>query len=214
MALFRGRAGGAIECADQPPAPQLPPSCAPAPTGSSAALPDRALNVREAERETAISQLFELHYASMLRLAALLGAEEEAEDIVAEAFCELHRRWSRLRDPEAATAYLRSTVINLVRQGIRSRRRWRQALGREQLNRVIHIASAEQQALIRDDQRAIVAALRNLPERQREALVLRYWLGLSEAEIASAMGISPGAVKSHTSRGMAGLRRAMEEGSG
>ncbi|MEH1127582.1 sigma factor-like helix-turn-helix DNA-binding protein [Micromonospora sp. CPCC 206061] len=62
-----------------------------------------------------------------------------------------------------------------------------------------------------DDQRALVAALKELPTRQREALVLRHWLGLREAEIAAAMGISCGAVKSHTSRGMAALTRVLEE---
>jgi RNA polymerase sigma factor (sigma-70 family) len=75
---------------------------------------------------------------------------------------------------------------------------------------VEHLGSAESEALLRDDQRALVEALKELPERQREALVLRYWLGLKENEIAAAMKISAGAVKSHTARGMATLTRVME----
>jgi RNA polymerase sigma factor (sigma-70 family) len=57
---------------------------------------------------------------------------------------------------------------------------------------------------------AVVAALRELPTRQREALVLRYYLDLSESEIADAMGISRGAVKSHAARGIAALRTTLE----
>ncbi len=72
------------------------------------------------------------------------------------------------------------------------------------------VGSAEAEAVLRDDQRALVEAVKLLPPRQREALVLRYWLDLREAEIAVAMGISQGAVKSHTARGMATLTRVME----
>ena len=70
--------------------------------------------------------------------------------------------------------------------------------------------SAEQGALVLLERHAVVAALRELPEQQREAIVLRYYADLSEAQIATAMGISRGAVKSHTARGMAALRAALE----
>jgi RNA polymerase sigma factor (sigma-70 family) len=70
--------------------------------------------------------------------------------------------------------------------------------------------SAEQGALSLLERSAVIAALRTLPQRQREALVLKYYADLSEAQIASAMGISRGAVKSHTARGMASLRTVLE----
>jgi RNA polymerase sigma factor (sigma-70 family) len=73
--------------------------------------------------------------------------------------------------------------------------------------------SAEHGALIALQRDAVVAALQGLTARQREAIVLRYYADLSEAEIAAAMGISRGAVKSHTARGMAALRAALESDS-
>jgi RNA polymerase sigma factor (sigma-70 family) len=73
------------------------------------------------------------------------------------------------------------------------------------------VPSAEHGALVSLDRDRVVAALQGLTARQREAIVLRYYADLSEAEIATAMGISRGAVKSHTARGMAALRAALEQ---
>jgi RNA polymerase sigma factor (sigma-70 family) len=70
--------------------------------------------------------------------------------------------------------------------------------------------SAEQGAITQLERSAVIGALRSLPARQREALVLKFYLGLSEEEIAAAMKISTGAVKSHTSRGKAALRAALD----
>jgi RNA polymerase sigma-70 factor (sigma-E family) len=156
------------------------------------------------DKEAALAELFAAHYTPMLRLAVLLGADD-AEDVVAEAFWQLYRRWNRLRTAEAAVGYLRSVVVNLVRMRIRHLQVVRKHA--EQINDGVE--SAEHEALLREDQRELVAALKTLPGRQREALVLRYWLGLREAEIAEAMGISCGAVKSHTARAMATLTRVM-----
>jgi RNA polymerase sigma factor (sigma-70 family) len=132
------------------------------------------------------------------------GSREAAEDIVQEAFARLHGR--TLADPDRALAYLRTTVLNLSRSRLRRllTARRQERTGPESL------PSAEDDAILRADQRALFAAVRDLPARQREALVLRYWAGLSEAEVAAAMRVSPGAVKSHTSRGLAALRRIME----
>jgi RNA polymerase sigma factor (sigma-70 family) len=74
-------------------------------------------------------------------------------------------------------------------------------------------ASAEQGALLALEHRSVLDALRRLPERQREVLVLRYYGDLTEAEIADALKISRGAVKSHASRGMAALRTTLEDAS-
>jgi RNA polymerase sigma-70 factor (sigma-E family) len=165
------------------------------------------LPARDLEREALVSLLFDRHYTELLRLAVLLGARGEAEDIVAEAFCELYRRWSRLRDPSSAPAYLRSVVCNLVRMRLRHL----QVERRHPPSPPAVSDSAEQEVVLREDQREVVQALLALPDRQRQALVLRYWLDLKEAEVAAAMGISCGAVKAHTARGMAALSRTLGE---
>ena len=164
-----------------------------------------AADTFELERETAIAQLFDLHYTPMLRLAALLGADDP-ENIVAEAYYQLYRKWRKLRTTDAALPYLRSVVCNLTRMRIRHL----QVARRHTEPPATDIASAETAALLHDDQQALLAALRTLPARQREALVLRHWLGLREKEIAQAMGISPGSVKTHTARGIAALTHTME----
>ncbi|MEV4335391.1 sigma-70 family RNA polymerase sigma factor [Streptomyces sp. NPDC049597] len=160
----------------------------------------------EQEREAAVARLFDQHYPSMLRLAALLGADDP-ENIAAEAYYQMYRKWRKLRDAESAEAYLRSIVCNLTRMRIRHlqvARRHTEAPPTD------WITSAENSALLRDDQRVLLEALQQLPTRQREALVLRHWMGLKEGEIAAAMGISAGSVKTHTSRGLAALTQAME----
>lgn len=161
------------------------------------------------ERERAVAALFDEHHLPLVRLAALLGADD-AEDIVAEAFYQLYRRWRRLRSTDAAAAYLRSVVCNLTRMRIRHLQVVRRHL-EHGVSATEHTASVEVEAVLRDDQRALVEAIKDLPARQREALVLRYWLDLRERDIASAMGISAGAVKAHLSRGMASLTKKMEE---
>ncbi|MDW6059023.1 SigE family RNA polymerase sigma factor [Streptomyces sp. FXJ1.4098] len=158
------------------------------------------------EREAGVARLFELHYASMLRLAVLLGADDP-ENVVAEAYYQIYRKWQRLRDAEAAEAYLRSTVCNLTRMRIRHLKVARRHVENPP-DEVV--ASAESTAILHDDQRVLIDALQQLPTRQREALVLRHWLGLREKEIAVAMGISSGSVKTHTARGLAALTQTME----
>ncbi|MDX3517971.1 SigE family RNA polymerase sigma factor [Streptomyces scabiei] len=191
----------------QVPAPAEPLAAHPA-TVPGPALPPGALgDPADVEREAGVARLFELHYSSMLRLAVLLGADDP-ENVVAEAYYQIYRKWRRLRDAEAAEAYLRSTVCNLTRMRIRhlqvARRHVETPAAEEP------VASAESTALLHDDQRVLIDALQHLPARQREALVLRHWLGLKESEIAAAMGISCGSVKTHTARGLAALTQAME----
>lgn len=163
----------------------------------------------DVQRDRAIEELFAVHRVPLTRLAVLLGADD-AEDVVSEAFYQLYRRWRRLRSADAAAAYLRSVVVNRTRMRIRHLQVVRRHLDRD-THGVSAAMSSEAAAVLRDDQRAMVLALADLPVRQREALVLRYWMDLRENEIADAMGISAGAVKTHVSRGMAALSRAMEE---
>ncbi|GGW55063.1 SigE family RNA polymerase sigma factor [Streptomyces caelestis] len=182
----------------------LPP--VPAPAAPAEPLAPAVSDPDDVERETGVARLFEVHYSSMLRLAVLLGADDP-ENVVAEAYYQIYRKWRRLRDAAAAEAYLRSTVCNLTRMRIRHL----QVARRHEDNPPDEaVASAEHAALLRDDQRVLIDALQQLPPRQREALVLRHWLGLKESEIAAAMGISGGSVKTHTARGIAALTQAME----
>jgi RNA polymerase sigma-70 factor (sigma-E family) len=159
------------------------------------------------DADRAVTELYSAHYRPLVRLAALLLHDPaEAEEVTQDAFVALHRRWRRLRDPGAALPYLRASVVN----GARSRLRHRAVVQRHLQAVPTHEPSAEQQVLAGLDRRAVVEALRALPARQREALVLRYWAGLSEAEIAEAMGVARGSVKSHASRGMTALRTTLE----
>jgi RNA polymerase sigma-70 factor (sigma-E family) len=154
---------------------------------------------------TGVSGLFRARYPEMVRLADLLGADDP-EDIAQEAFARLIRKYDSLRDSAAALAYVRSSVCNLTRnrhRHLRVVRRHTPAARSE--------PSSEQLAIGKEDHREVLAALAQLPPRRREAIVLRYWLDLSEREIAEAMGTSPGTVKSNVSRGLAALAEALGE---
>lgn len=152
-----------------------------------------------------LPELFAAHYRRLLGLAVLVSDDPAtAEDLVQEAFARLHGR--ALADPDRALAYLRTTILNLSRSRLR---RLRTARKHERPDDEV-LASAEEAVLLRDEQRIVLAALRALSPRQRQALVLRYWGDLPEAEVAAAMGLSNGAVKSHTARGLAALRRILE----
>jgi RNA polymerase sigma-70 factor (sigma-E family) len=137
----------------------------------------------------------------------LLRDTPTAEEVVQDAFIAMHGGWDRLRDTEKALAYMRQAVVNRSRSVLRHRTVVEKNLQKPSPD----MPSAEVGALTLLERSAVVAALRDLPERQREAIVLRYYADLSEAEIAAAMRISRGAVKSHTSRGMAALRAALEQ---
>ncbi len=151
--------------------------------------------------------LFHSHFRGMVRLAALLGADDP-EDVAQEAFCRLHERMPGLREPAAAIGYLRTTVVNLTRSGLRHL----QVVRRNAPAPMPDTASAEYVASVREEHREVIVALRGLAPRYREALVLRYWLDMSEAEMAHVMGIAPGTVKSSVSRGLAALETALGAG--
>jgi RNA polymerase sigma-70 factor (sigma-E family) len=154
-----------------------------------------------------LSDLYREHYRSLVRMAALLLDDVAlAEEVVQDAFVQLHHSWGRVAEPAKRPAYLRSIVLN----GARSRAR-RRTLGRRlEVVRTTDTASAEVSAMQTEDRREVLTALRRLPDRQRECLMLRYYLDLSEAEIADTLGISTGSVKTHTHRGLAALERALE----
>ena len=165
-----------------------------------------------AAAEAAVTALYQAHALELIRLAhIMLGDRAAAEDVVQEAFCGLCRRWSRLSDTASALPYLRSSVLNGSRSLLR-RHRWRAGGTAPPADRE-PAASAEAAVITGEERRAVMQALRRLPARQREALVLRYYLDLPEAQIAETMGISKGAVKSHTARAIASLRAVLEQAS-
>ena len=160
--------------------------------------------------DLAVIEMYSMHYLSLVRLAAMLVRDTPtAEEVVQDAFIAMHGGWDRLRDSEKALAYMRQAVVNRSRSVLRHR----MVVEKNAPKPAPDMPSAEHGAMTLLERSAVVAALRDLPERQREAIVLRYYADLSEADIAAAMHISRGAVKSHTSRGMAALRAALEQDS-
>ena len=151
----------------------------------------------------ALAELYAVHYWALVRLAALLVRDMgTAEEVVQDSFVAMHANWRRLRDSGKASSYLRRCVVNRSRSVLRHQ----MVAERHMLQPSPEMPSAEQGAMALLERSAVVAALHGLPTRQREALVLRYYADLPEAEIASAMGISQGAVKSHVFRAMSALR--------
>ena len=175
----------------------------------------RALDARPAPVAAAaprtLADLYRDHRMRLVRLAVLLVDDPNtAEDVVQEAFAGLHRHWSGLRDEEAAIGYLRTAVVNGSRSVLRRRRTARDYVPPHQVN----ARSAESLAMLTAEHQAVVDALGTLPPRQREVLVLRYYGGLSEAEIAEATGITRGTVKSTASRALDAVGRVMNSGTG
>ena len=167
---------------------------------SRAGLPDASVGVTE---------LYHAHAVGLIKLGVImLGDRTAAEDVVQDAFFGLYRNWGRLSDPMNALAYARASVLNGCRAALRQRIR------RERVSVVADAATTESVGtivLLGEEHREVLAAVRRLPDRQREALVLRFYLGVSEEETARAMGISRGTVKSSTSRALAALGRMLKE---
>ena len=162
------------------------------------------------DADTALSNLYAAHWRRLVRLSVLLVRDVgTAEEVVQDAFVAVHGRWGRLRDPDKALAYLRQAVVNRSRSVLRHRGVVaRQA---EKENPPADAPGADDATMAAARRDAVLDAMRELPERQREVLALRYYLELSEAEIAEALGISRGAVKSHASRGAAALRTLLSD---
>jgi RNA polymerase sigma-70 factor (sigma-E family) len=160
----------------------------------------------------AFEALFDASFETMKRLAYLLGADDP-ENIAQEAFVRLHVNWDTLLDAGKANAYLRRTVVNLSRSRLRHLRVVRRAL-REPVLDAESAESAEATVLARVEQRSLRAALATLSQRQRQVLVLRYWLELDQAQIAETLGVAVGTVKATTSQALAKLRRAWPEEEG
>jgi RNA polymerase sigma-70 factor (sigma-E family) len=159
------------------------------------------------DAERAVTALYDAHYRSLVRLAELLvGDLPTAEHVVQESFVAMHGRWRRLRDREMALSYLRKSVVNRSRSAA-----WQRAMvDRRSRRPSLAAPSTEQGAGAPLEQSAVAAALAALPPRQREALVLRYYGDLPQAQIASTMGISQVAVERHTARARSALGAVLE----
>lgn len=159
-----------------------------------------------ADVDALVRRLFLDEGRSLVRLVRLFVDDRNAaEDLVQEGFIRLARSAHRIQDPERAAAYLRSIVLNLARD---HNRRGLLSL-RHQLPFDDVQASTEDLLELEEDQRRVLAALRDLPLRQRDCLALRYYHELGIDDIASTLGLSRNSVKTHLQRGLAAMERRL-----
>jgi len=159
-----------------------------------------------------ITTLFRCHYAELVRLAVMLvGDRPTAEDVVQDVFARLHARRDRPGPIGDQLAYVRACVLNGCRTALRRRTVLSRLAGSRAPMPDLSHESAEHEVIQAEGRRQVLAALAALPRRRREVLVLRYYLGLREAEIAAVLGITPGTVKSTAARGLTALARALGE---
>jgi RNA polymerase sigma-70 factor (sigma-E family) len=159
--------------------------------------------------DAGITALFHAEHGRMLRLATvLLSDRASAEDVVQDAYASVYAAWDRIRDADAAVGYLHRSVVN----GARSRLRRRVVAGRSRPEPLADAASAEDAALAELVGGPLAAAVRGLPRREREVVLLRHWMDLSERQTAEALGLRPGSVKAYGSRGLAALRAQLDSG--
>lgn len=166
---------------------------------------------RGTDIEPTIESLYRDHGTWLVGVARMFVHDRAAaEDLVQEAFIRFHRNRHRLRDPNAAAGYLRSTVLNLARD---HNRRGLMSL-RHVDAQALHVGSVgpdpDDAALLDDEQRTVMSAVSALPRRQRDCVVLRYHLELSYDEIAAALGLTVNSVKTHLKRGLSALRQRLE----
>jgi RNA polymerase sigma-70 factor (sigma-E family) len=159
----------------------------------------------------AVAALYQANALSMIRMAhVVLGDRGAAEDVVQDAFCGLYRRWGHLSDHDKALSYIRSSVLNGCRSALRKNR---PELSPEPSSRAERSRQPPgEDAVIDEDERVtMMAALRKLPHRQREVLVLRFYLDLTDQEIAAEMGIGASTVRSAATRALGALGRMLGE---
>jgi RNA polymerase sigma-70 factor (sigma-E family) len=161
-----------------------------------------------ADAGSPLEAVFRARYGRLVGVARLLvDGHAEAEEIVQEAFARTFARGPDLRTPDEAAAYVQRVVVNLARDTVRRRvvaRRLPEPVAR-------NAPGADGGVLVDDDQRRVTAAVRALPRRQRECVVLRYLLECSTAETAATLAIAEGSVKSHLSRALAALGDTLED---
>jgi RNA polymerase sigma factor (sigma-70 family) len=160
-----------------------------------------------------LAHIFRQHHGALVRLAMFLVHDlPTAEDVIQDVFARIQARPGASFEPGGELAYLRVCVINGCRSVHRRRAIIRRAgAGRGLLDQETACASAEAEVIKAEERRRVLEALAALPARRREVLVLRYYLGLSESQIAHTLGISQGTVKSTAARAIAALARQLGE---
>lgn len=147
-----------------------------------------------------VGALYVAHRSSLVRLATMLvGDLATGEDVVQDVFVRLHRGRERLVEPDAMVGYLRTAVVNQARSVLRRRK---SAINHAPSDEPESAPGADASLLLSEEHRQVVRLVQQLPPAQREVVVLRYWLRMSEAEIADTLGISRGTVKSQASRAL------------
>jgi len=170
----------------------------------------QAWTSEELERRAFVERVYRAEAGNLVRLARLFTDDRAgAEDIVQESFVRLYRAADRITDPEKSAAYVRSIVLNLARdhnrRGLMSLRHQDAMLEQREPGR------PDDEVIKTEDQTAVLNALAGLSPRQRDCLVLRFYLQLTEKEISETLAISANSVKTHCQRGMAALGRLLEE---
>jgi RNA polymerase sigma-70 factor (sigma-E family) len=161
---------------------------------------------RDTSGEVWLRDLYTAHWSGMVRLASLLlGSSDQAEEVVQDGLVAVHHRREQFDSMEHAAAYLRMTVVNRCR----SVHRHRSVVNRYRPDPRAGVETPEAALDRGETHDEVMMALRTLPQRQREVLILRFYSQASEAEIAETLGISKGAVKSHAHRGMQALRQSL-----
>jgi RNA polymerase sigma-70 factor (sigma-E family) len=159
------------------------------------------------EAAIAVSSLYQACALGLIRLAyVILGDRQAAEDVVQEAFIGLFRRWDRLSNVEGAEYYVRVSVLNGCRSALRHR-----SVVVSQVLYELPAPSAEVAVLGNEERAELIRAIGQLPRRQRETVVLRYYLDLPDNEIATLMGISPSTVRSTVHRALESVGRKLQE---
>lgn len=157
-----------------------------------------------------VPQVFRQYGADLIRLGyCLTGDRGAAEEAVQDAFVSLYRNWDRLRDRSALLPYLRACVVNRCRSVHRAKART--IRGTQPLTpELATVPGADAAALAGDDARRLAARVRTLPQRQREVVVCRYYLDLTERQTAALLEITVGSVKKHAHRALATLHDQLE----
>ncbi len=159
------------------------------------------------DADEAVADLFREHGRSLVRLVRFFADDRNAaEDLVQEAFLRFRRSFHRIESPDKALAYLRSIVLNLARD---YNRRGLLSL-RHRPAEQESAPSPEDRIIMREDQQQVIDALQVVPRRQRDCLVLRYYLDLAVPEISDTLGLSVNSVKTHLRRGLAALEARLE----
>jgi RNA polymerase sigma factor (sigma-70 family) len=160
--------------------------------------------------DESLAGLLHRHRSALQGLAmTLLRDASAAQDAVSDAIEAILRRDPRLVDDAAALAYARAAVVNRARSMLR-----RQVTARRVLGRLVVGASApaaDERLLLADEHRRVLVLFDNLPSRQREVLTLRYFVGLTDPEIAQTLSLAPSTVRAAASRGLATLTRLIKE---